>query len=266
MKRLITMFLMLPAIAGADIFSNVMKKAQDVIEQKAASTQQIFKQPEVQTPLNEASGSTKRSASAGQHIDDAQPALTELPLEIKGLTLGMSTEQLDKIYHGLRLSSIRTTPNTMKWVEADHNISLKCTIMGGDVKECKTAFIEDKLVYAQISVENYNKDNRGITRGTLFKELVDALGEKFQSQAIIETETMQGRIIRQKAIWKTPSQDSVVIEDKVHYPDRSSVVAFLTIQLIAGNYESTKKARLEAAQDAHARHKEQQETARKKDL
>ena len=252
--------------------SGCLSPTQIAVQQKQErlneNRQQQVESQKLQSPTDE------------KQAGDPQAALTKLPLELKGLVLGMSVEQLVKIYPQTQFT--KTLPNTQQWLLADsigkienrpssyNGKSVSISVMGQEPRLCITAFIQNKLVYAEVVLWSGESDDIGV-RSSLFKDLVSGFGERLQVQAKIKTETngrsyVQGGSDRtlEKAIWKSSAQDTLSIADDSFYSDKSQSI--LTVQLVAANYEATKKARLNIAQAAIAKQNAQQEGARKSDF
>ena len=144
------------------------------------------------------------------------------------------------------------------------------SVMGQEPRLCITAFIQNKLVYAEVILWSGESNDIGV-RSSLFKDLVSGFSDRLQVKAKVKTETngrsyVQGGSDRtfEKAIWKSSSQDSLSIVDDSFYSENTQSI--LTIQLVAANYEATKKARLNIAQAAIAKQEAQQEGVRKSDF
>ena len=251
--------------------SGCLSPTQIAVQQKQeglnASRQQQVESQKLQSPTDENPG------------NDPQAALTKLPLEIKGLALGMSVEQLVKIYPQTQFT--KTLPNTQQWLLADsigkienrpssNGKSVPFSVMGQEPRLCITAFIQNKLVYAEVILWSGESNDIGV-RSSLFKDLVSGFSERLQVKAKVKSETsgrsyVQGGSDRtlEKAIWKSSSQDTLSIVDDSFYSEKTQSI--LTVQLVAANYEATKKARLNIAQAAIAKQNAQQEGARKSDF
>jgi len=252
--------------------SGCLSPTQIAVQQKQErlneSRQQQVESQKLQSPTDESPAS------------DPQAALTKLPLELKGLVLGMSVEQLVKIYPQAQFT--KTVLNTQQWLLADsigkienrpsssNGKLVTFSVMGQEPRLCITAFIQNKLVYAEVILWSGESNDIGV-RSSLFKDLVSGFSDRLQVKAKVKTETngrsyVQGGSDRtfEKAIWKSSSQDSLSIVDDSFYSENTQSI--LTIQLVAANYEATKKARLNIAQAAIAKQEAQQEGVRKSDF